>query len=189
MILAVDPGLNKCGWAIVQPKDGRVLELGVIVQEREGEIDVSADRQRRVDYQAVILGDLVARHGCTTLIGEAITLGGPLHVKLAMAIGLCSSWGVLTTLARERGMWLFEVPPKVWQHEVQPGRKKVHYPSLEKAMAEHVGPQVGAQLMCIAAGNRNHALDACGIGMLMALSPELATRIVQERVAHRTEAA
>lgn len=181
MILAVDPGLSKCGWAVVHPCTGRIAELGVIVENREGVYDVSTDRIQRADRQAVVLGELVARHGCTTVIGEAITLGGPLHVKLAMAIGLHLSWGVIATLARERGLRLFEVPPKVWQHATQPGRKKIHYPSLEKAMAKHVGPQVGGQLACIAAGNRNHALDACAIGMLLALSPELATRIVQER--------
>jgi Holliday junction resolvasome RuvABC endonuclease subunit len=185
MILSVDPGLSKCGWAVVHPKTGRIAELGVIVEGRENAFDVSTDRIQRADRQAVVLGELVTRYRCTTLIGEAITLGGPLHVKLAMAIGLHLSWGVLTALARERGLWLFEVGPKIWQHAAQPGRKKIHYPSLEKAMADHVGAQVGGQLLAIAEGNRNHALDACAIGMLMAVSPELATRIVQERIGPR----
>lgn len=179
MILAVDPGLAKCGWAIVRPGSGAIVELGVLAQDRENAYDVSTDRIQRTAVQSLLFGDLVVRHGITTIIGEAVTLGGPVHVKLAMSVGLHLSWGVLTALACDRGLALYEVPPKVWQHAVQPDRKKIHYPSLESAMASHVGPQVGAQLACIAAGNRNHALDACGIGMLYALRPQLATRIAK----------
>lgn len=177
MILAVDPGIAKCGWAIVRPGTGAIVELGVLVQDREPAYDVSTDRVQRTATQAALFGELVARHGVTTVIGEAVTLGGPVHVKLAMSIGLHLSWGVLTTLACERGLGLFEVPPKVWQHAVQPDRKKIHYPSLEAAMTKHVGPQVGAQLATIPKAERNHALDACGIGMLLALRPHEATRI------------
>jgi len=184
VILAVDPGLNKCGWAVVRPKTGAIVELGVIVLERENAYDISTDRIQRLAVQAHILAGAVDRHGCDRVIGEAITLGGPVHIKLAMAIGLHLSWGGLTELARSRGLPLFEVPPKVWEHAVQPGRDKIDYDSLERAMAKHVGPQVGGQLACIPEGERNHALDACGIGMLLALEPAKATRIVM-----RTEAA
>lgn len=179
MILAVDPGLAKCGWAIVRPGSGAIVDLGVLALDRENAYDVSTDRIQRAALQSLLFGDLIARHCVTTIIGEAVTLGGPVHIKLAMSIGLHLSWGVLTALACDRGLALYEVPPKVWQHAVQPGRKKIHYGDLERDLAKHVGPQVGAQLMCIAAAQRNHALDACGIGMLFALRPHEATRIAK----------
>lgn len=183
MILAVDPGLSNCGWAVVRPRTGAIVELGVISSDREAAYDVSTDRIQRLALQAHALAAAVDRHGCDRIVGEAITLGGPVHVKLAMSVGLHLSWGVLTGLAHGRKLPLFEVGPKVWQHAIQPGRKKIHYPSLEQAMAAHVGPQVGAQLMCIEKAKREHALDACGIGMLAALQPQELTRIVM-----RTEA-
>lgn len=182
MILAVDPGLSKCGWAVVEPRTAAIAELGLIVSERDSTLDTSTDRARRIDRQAEILLELVRRHGCDRIAAEGVTLGGPVHVKLAMATGLYLSWGVLTGIARCLGIGLYEVMPKVWQHAVQPGRKKIHYDSLESAMQEHVGPQVGAQLLAIASSNRNHALDACGIGMLAALRPHEATRIIARRV-------
>lgn len=181
MILAVDPGIAKCGWAIVRPTTGAIVELGVLVADRDEAYDVSTDRVQRADLQAHFLGMLALRYSVTTIAAEGVTLGGPVHVKLAMSVGLHLSWGVLTTLARERGLDLIEVMPKVWQHAVQPGRKKIHYPSLEAEMAKHVGPQVGAQLLAIPPSERNHALDACGIGMLAALQPQLATRINQRK--------
>jgi hypothetical protein len=180
VILAVDPGLSTCGWAVVRPVTGAIVELGFIGSEREAAYDVSTDRIQRLAVQATTLAAVAGRHEVTRIIGEAVTLGGPVHVKLAMSVGLHLSWGVLTELARARGARLYEVRPQVWQDAIQPVRKgkKIDYPRLERAMAEHVGPQVGAQLACIGKADRNHALDACGIGMLLALRPQLATRIV-----------
>lgn len=177
MILAVDPGLATCGWAIVTPRTGAIVELGTFTSDREKAFDVSTDRIQRLADQAQLFADVLGRHDCTSVIGEAVTLGGPVHIKLAMSIGLHLSWGVLTELARSRSLPLYEVPPKVWQHEVQPGRKKIDYPSLEAAMTKHVSRAVGAQLACIPKADRNHALDACAIGMLLALQPQLATRV------------
>lgn len=181
MILAVDPGLGECGWAVVTPKTGAVVELGVFVSERENAYDISTDRIQRLDRLACTLGAVADRHSITAIAAEGITLGGPPHIKLAMAPALFLSWGVLTELARSRGVPLFEVMPKVWQHAIQPGTKKINYDKLEKAMAAHVGPQVGAQLALINKSLRTHALDACGVGMFAALRPHEATRIVQER--------
>lgn len=183
MILAVDPGLSKCGWAVVRPDTGAIVELGLIASDRDNDYDISTDRIQRLVIQAETLAAVIDRHGCDRIVAEAVTLGGPVHVKLTMSIGLHLSWGVLTELSRARQLPLFEVGPKVWQHAIQPGRKKIHYPSLEAEMVKHVGPQVGGQLLCIAAGDRNHALDACGIGMLAALRPHDATRIVARRTA------
>jgi len=181
MILAVDPGLATCGWAIVTPGSGRIRALGVLVQDRDDRYEVSTCRIRRANEQARVLAELVRVHGVTAIAAEAITLGGPLPVKLAMSVGLHLSWGVITAVAVERELELLEVPPKVWQHAVQPGRKKIDYGSLEASMGEHVGPQVGAQLLAIPKADRNHALDACGIGMLAALRPHEATRIIRRK--------
>lgn len=181
MILAVDPGLAKCGWAVVAPGTGAIAELGVIASERDNVLAMSTDRARRADRQVEALLEIVRRHGCDRIAAEGVTLGGSVHVKLAMATGLYLSWGGLTGIARCLGLGLYEVMPKIWQHAVQPGRKKIHYDSLFESMTKHVGPQVGAQLLCIAESQRNHALDACGIGMLAALRPHEATRIIARR--------
>lgn len=183
MILGVDPGLAKCGWAIVRPGTGAIVELGVLLQEREAGYEVSTDRVHRTVAQASVFYDLIRKHGVESIIGEAVTLGGPVHVKLAMSVGLHLSWGVLSAIAQVRQLDLFEVGPKIWQHAIQPGRKKIKYDELEASMTKHVGPQVGAQLERIAVGNRNHALDACGIGMLLALRPSEATQIMKRREA------
>lgn len=179
MILGVDPGYAKCGWSIVEPRTGRVRALGVIFTEKVAGLDLSTDRARRVAVVSAELANLAAVHECTAIAAES-----PLGYGAAAAVAAnMLPWGALILLATLRELNLVEVRAKTWQHAVQPGRKKIDYPSLERSMRAHVGPQVGAQLMCIPDAQRNHALDACGIGMLYALRPEDASRVLRRKEA------
>lgn len=180
MILGVDPGYAKCGWSIVEPRTARIIELGVIFTEKVTGLDVSTDRARRVAVVGAELGHVALAHQCTAIAAESPLGYGPAAAVAANML----PWGALIQLAVVRGLELAEVKAKTWQHAVQPGRKKIDYPSLEREMRRHVGPQVGARLMCIPDSQRNHALDACGVGMLFALRPREAKRILT-----RTEAA
>lgn len=183
MILAVDPGIASCGWAIVTPGTGRVLELGVIASDRDDRFDVTADRARRADRQAEALLELVRRHDCKAIAAESVSIGGPPHVRTTMALSLSLSWGVLVGLARTLGLALYEATPKVWQHAVQPDAgKKIDYDKLFAAMARYVRGQAAAeQLAALRPSHRNHALDAAGVGLLAALRPSAATTIVKGR--------
>ena len=185
MILAIDPGLATCGWAVVVPGSGEVLEIGTIITPPITGLDEWTDRMRRLDSQAEVLEAVARRHGCSTIAAEEASLGGPPRSRLGMAIALCSSWGHIVGLSRALRASLFAVPPKVWQHAIQPGRRKVDYDALFRSMAEHVALHAipSGQLRAIKACDRNHALDACGVGMLAALRPHLTTVIVERRAA------
>lgn len=182
-ILAIDPGLATCGWAVVSPTTGTIYELGTIITPPLEGCDEWTDRMRRLNRQADELEAIARRHGCTRIAAEEASLGGPPKARLGMAIALCSSWGAIVGLARSLRVSLFAVPPKVWQHAIQPGAKKINYKTLFAALALHIaaGSDCAAQLRAIKAADQNHALDACGIGILAALRPHLTTRIVERR--------
>jgi len=190
MILAVDPGLATCGWSVLDDR-GRVQDLGAILTERDATIDESTDRARRVDQQAQKLGEVARRHNVRMIGCEAMSFGGPPAARFHMAISVGLSWGVVAGVARTLGLALYSVAPKLWQRAAQPGAgKRVNYDKLEKALDAYVagqGPRAIASLAVIAKSNRNHALDAVGIGVFVALRREQADRIVNERAAARSQ--
>ncbi|HVK89495.1 MAG TPA: crossover junction endodeoxyribonuclease RuvC [Kofleriaceae bacterium] len=160
MILAIDPGLAACGWAVVDPATALVAELGVLTTEPDKAIAKSTDRARRAHQLAAQLAELAAVHGCTVLAAEAMLLFG--NVNAATAQVLC--WGALLGVAHARGLSVVEVRAKDWQHDVV-GPGKVNYARVEKKLTKHVGPRIGA----IAKNLRTHALDAVAIGLYAAL--------------------
>jgi hypothetical protein len=181
VILAIDPGLATCGWAVVVPSTGEILELGAIITPPIQGLDEWTDRMRRLDGQAEVLQSVARRHACTLIAAEEASLGGPPRARLAMAIALCSSWGHIVGLSRALKSSLLAVPPKVWQHAIQPDCRKIDYEKMFRAMSEHIAmsPIPAGQLRAITARDRNHALDACGIGILAAMKPYEAKTIIR----------
>ena len=184
MIAAFDPGVRKIGWATVEPGTGRVEGCGVITTER-GEAAASVDRARRFREALGIMDALV--HGATMVAGEAPLSFGPIQAVAPQI----ECWGLLVALAGARP--LFEVTAKTWQHAImsdaaaaapllqkgnaatpKPRPAKINYKQLEAKLAAHMGR---AALAHIKPDDRTHALDAIGVGVLVALRPHLATRI------------
>jgi hypothetical protein len=184
VILAIDPGLATCGWAIVRPRTGRVINLGVLVSSPKQHLDEWTDRSRRAAQQASFLGDLVIRYGCGAIAAEAISCGGPPKARFGMGTSLCLSWGVLAGIAHCNGIELYEVPPKVWQHAICPEVEgKVNYEVIFAKLKAFVEGQASVALWSIKKGLQNHALDAVGVGVFAALSH--ATRITaSQEVTH-----
>jgi hypothetical protein len=96
MILALDPGLQDLGWAVVTPRTGLVLELGLVHQPRDEDLHKSTDRSGRAHAAAAILAELARRHRCTAIAAEAMSFNPR---RFTMALGLGMSWGAITGLA------------------------------------------------------------------------------------------
>lgn len=196
MILAVDPGLADCGWAVVAPRTGHVAALGVVHQERSPKRDESTCRATRSRRQARELALVVVEHGCTAIAAEAMSFGGPPKARFAMAVALGLSWGVLAAIASALELELYELPPKRWQHAVlgrsAEDRTAVDYDQVFAELARFMGRSGRAadELAAIPCGRRNHALDAVGVGVFTALRPSEATRIAEptSRVGARSPA-
>jgi Holliday junction resolvasome RuvABC endonuclease subunit len=209
MLLDVDPGYAKCGWAITDPANGRPVALGVIVthahpdvvrsvkvpgqkkRQRVGTIKQSTDRARRMRVVCrrlrTIVTDWNAAHPDRPI--TAIAVEQMLDFGAAAAVAANQlPWGAVTMLADLLDVALAEVTARTWQHAVlgtaiEPGKKtpKVNYNALERAMAAFIGRHCAAALEAIDEGVRNHAIDAVGVGMLAALRPGDANWIVERR--------
>ena len=177
MILALDPGLATCGYAIVTPRTARVVTLGVIeILPRSG-ADEHTDRVQRASLQAKQLADLMESHDVTTVAAEGISLGGPPQARTTMAVCLGLCWGVINGLAEAFGADVLEVRPKQWQHAIMPGLDKINYDHLFKRIEAFAGKQAFVAFNIIRKSLRNHALDAVGVGIYAALSPSAAQRV------------
>jgi len=175
VILAVDPGLQDLGWAVVEPRTGRVLDLGVVHQERDEKLAKSTCRARRLQRQAIELHRVATQQRCRSLAAEAMSFN---RRRFTMALGLGLSWGGLTALAVARGLDLYELPPKRWQHAVTgAARGKVDYDDVARRIADYLHGDAAIALAGIKPVLRTHALDAVGVGIFTALRPEQATRI------------
>ncbi len=175
MILAVDPGLATCGWALVRPHTGRVVSLGVLTSSPAEGVDEWTDRARRISDQAGFLADLCKRHGVRTIAAEAISCGGPPSARFSMGTSLCLSWGVLVGIACSMRIDLDEVTPKQWQHAVCPDVVKIEYELVFAQLTRFVEGQAAQALWSIKPKLRNHALDAVGVGVFAAIKQ--ATRV------------
>lgn len=185
MILAVDPGIATCGWAVVVPGSGEIVELGSIISPHDSDVDGTTDRARRLALQATELRMIALQYGVTTIAAEAVSLGGPPKARLAMATCLSLSWGSLVMLAVELGAALLEIRPKLWQQAIQDA-KKIDYDKLFADIVAYIaaapwGAAVLAMLYAIAESHQNHAADAGAIGVFAARRPHLANRIVARR--------
>ena len=184
MIVALDPGLGTFGWAIVAERTARVLALGVLLSDRDPELDESTDRARRVADQARGILALarstsgVGAERVTAIAAEAMSFGGAPGARFAMAISLGLSWGALAGVATALDLPLVEIPPKRWQRAIVPDAgKRVDYDQVFAKLDKFVRGAAAEQLAAIPMRHRNHALDACGIGVFAALRMSQATRI------------
>lgn len=180
-VLGLDPGTQDLGWSVVAPHTGRVLELGVVHQERDAELAKSTDRAARVHVQATTCRDLIRRYDVRAIAHEAASFNPR---RFTMATGLCMSIGALTGLAAALGIDLYELPPKRWQAAIvgrQPKAKgPIDYADVERRLIAFIaaaGGTAAEQLAAIVAGRRNHARDAAGVAVFTALRPDEATRI------------
>lgn len=185
-ILAIDPGYAKCGWAIVESRTARVRALGVILTAKDPKVTLATDRARRMVSVSKRLAELATAHGV-----EAIAAEEPLGFGASAAVAANQlPWGAIVMLAVQRGLWLYGVEAHAWQHAVlgterinpqTSKRAPVDYAKVERALTAYVGD--AAKSLDVPPHLANHAMDAAGIGMLLALRPHEATRIVERRVA------
>lgn len=172
MILAVDPGIATCGWAVAAPGTGRIERCGVITTEKNGRVSRSVDRARRVAFVAQQLASVA--NGCTTLAAEAPLGFGSIHAVAPQQL----AWGALVQLGAGLRMTVLEVTAKAWQHAVMPDAKRIDYAELERVLHAHVSVDAAAALDDIPNALLTHALDACGVGLLAALRPDDATVVI-----------
>lgn len=171
MILGIDPGLGTCGWAVVDAT-AHVIELGLLESAPDGDLDEAVDRARRELAQVDALAAVAQRYDVRAICAEAMSFGGPPSARFAMAVSLGLSWGGICGLVSTLGVGLYCVPPKRWQHEVQPeAGKKIDYAALERAMDDFIRGPAREQLHALAARKRNHPIDAAAIGLFGALKP------------------
>lgn len=172
MILAIDPGLANLGWAVVRPKTGRVVDLGVICTSVDSDDGKNTDRIARLLTHVERLHAIVASHGgdVSVLAAEAVSLPPKPSVAATASAYLC--WGAIATLAKLMRCELVEVPAKQWQHAILEGVDRIDYDTLSVAVVNFLGQYAGPlmlKLQTIAKSKREHALDAVGVGIYTAL--------------------
>jgi Holliday junction resolvasome RuvABC endonuclease subunit len=162
VILAIDPALATCGWAVVSPL-ARVVAVGVIPTELDRSVSRSTDRARRIHRVSRELLDIAAEHRCTLVACESLSF--PRGIDGAVAIALC--WGAVAMLSAALECTLLEIEPKVWQRAVVPGAgRKVDYDQVERRLEAFLPSSAG--LDRLHPELRNHALDAMAIGVYAA---------------------
>lgn len=177
MILAVDPAYATCGWAMVDSRTAAVRALGVITTSKERGVPLAVDRARRSCVVAARLAELATSYAVFDLAAE-----DPLGFGAASAIAAQQlPWGALIMLAATRNYSLRGIGAKVWQRAVLGDDvKKVNYDQVETALACHVSAEAGDALQALTAIDkklRNHALDAVGVGVTVAMRPGESTLI------------
>lgn len=175
MILAVDPGIASCGWAVVRPKTGRVIDLGVWTSA-PGAAVKSTDRARRITRLADKLADVIEEHDCDAIAAEQMLF----HGKINAVVSQLLPWGALLGLAAALDLDVVEVPAKKWQLAML-GRS-VPYDELADHLRAFVANQAEVRLLAIPRGERTHAFDAVGVGLYAALANATRVRNVQEVV-------
>lgn len=173
MILAVDPGIASCGWAVVRPRTGRVLDLGVLTSSPSG-ADKSTDRARRIARMADALADVVEAYDCDVIAAEQMLF----HGKINAVVSQLLPWGALLGLAAAMDMDVIEVPAKTWQAALL-GRV-VPYDQVADSLRAFVASQAEIKLLSIAKSERTHALDAVGVGLYAALAAATRVRVVRQ---------
>lgn len=172
MILAVDPGLGTFGWAVVRPHLGAVVACGVLIAKPDPKLSKHADRERRAEAQAELLVRLARAHAVTMLAAEEMSFAP--RGSAAAKIGIGLSWGNLIGIARALELRRVTIPPKTWQRAIVParsGEKKsaaIDYACVCRELAVFVDAHATG-LDRVAESQKNHALDACGIGVVAAL--------------------
>ncbi len=166
MILAIDTGVRTFGWALVDPDDEMVHALGAQCTEPLFNERVHESYVRRMLHQVSVHRshlDMVS-----VIVGEELSF--PRSAKAIASVSMC--WGALCALAAVEGIPIEAVAPKHWQQAFQVSKSKVDYAQVTRAVRLHLemnsSAGAKAQLHALKAGERPHAVDACGVGIYRA---------------------
>jgi Holliday junction resolvasome RuvABC endonuclease subunit len=168
MILGLDGGLGMLGYAVVRPRTGHVVELGTLTSKPAEGVDEHTDRMRRGARIGASLRGIAVRHNVTQFALETPSLGGPPKARLSMGIALYLFAGVVLGLAVSLNVDVVAVTPKQWQHAITGEDGKVDYDVLFARLHTYVAAQ-SETLLAIPPSQRNHALDAVGVGLFASL--------------------
>src|SRR5512133_1891236 len=106
-VLGVDPGLGRCGWAVLEGRGGRVVAAGYGTVHTDG-VQVAP----RLAALAARLRQVLAAHRPEALAIERLFFNA--NVRTAMTVGQAS--GVVLLLAAEHGLEVSAyTPPQVKQ--------------------------------------------------------------------------
>lgn len=103
VVLAIDPGSRKLGWAVVQARQGRLLRLASGTLR----FDPRADLPRRLGQILKDVQILLEGHPVDALAIEAAFVHDNPHTALVLG----QARGVPIALAAARGLPVFEYPP------------------------------------------------------------------------------
>jgi crossover junction endodeoxyribonuclease RuvC len=152
-VLGVDPGLGRCGWAVLEGRGGRVTAAGYGTITTEGE-----QVAPRLAALAARLREVLAAHRPEALAIERVFFNA--NVRTAMTVGQAS--GVVLLLAAEHGLEVTAyTPPQVKQAVTGTGsapKEQVGY--MVKALcglASVPAPSDTADALAVALCHLNHA--------------------------------
>jgi crossover junction endodeoxyribonuclease RuvC len=159
-VLGVDPGLGRCGWAVLERRGGRVVAAGYGTVQTDGE-----QVAPRLATLAARLREVLAAHRPEALAIERVFFNA--NVRTAMTVGQAS--GVVLLLAAEHGLEVTSyTPPQVKQAVTGSGsapKEQVGY--MVKALlglAAVPTPADTADALAVALCHLNHAGLAGGSG-------------------------
>src|SRR5512133_2547487 len=146
-VLGVDPGLGRCGWAVLEGRGGRVVAAGYGTVHTDG-VQVAP----RLAALAARLRQVLAAHRPEALAIERLFFNA--NVRTAMTVGQAS--GVVLLLAAEHGLEVSAyTPPQVKQAVTGSG----------SAPKEQVGYMVKALLGLAAAPTPADTADALAVAL------------------------
>jgi len=158
-VLGVDPGLGRCGWAVLEGRGGRVAPVAYGTVHTEGE-----QVAPRLATLAAQLRQVLAAHRPEALAIERLFFNA--NVRTAMTVGQAS--GVVLLLAAEHGLEVSAyTPPQVKQAVTGSGsapKEQVGY--MVKALlglATVPAPADTADALAVALCHLNHA-GLAGLG-------------------------
>jgi crossover junction endodeoxyribonuclease RuvC len=158
-VLGVDPGLGRCGWAVLEGRGGRVVAAGYGTVHTDGE-----QVAPRLATLAARLRQVLAAHRPEALAIERLFFNA--NVRTAMTVGQAS--GVVLLLAAEHGLEVSAyTPPQVKQAVTGSGsapKEQVGY--MVKALlglAAVPTPADTADALAVALCHLNHAGLAGGV--------------------------
>jgi crossover junction endodeoxyribonuclease RuvC len=146
-VLGVDPGLGRCGWAVLERRGGRVAAVGYGTVHTDGE-----QVAPRLATLAAGLRQVLAVHRPEALAIERLFFNA--NVRTAMTVGQAS--GVVLLLAAEHGLEVSAyTPPQVKQAVTGSG----------SAPKEQVGYMVKALLGLAAVPTPADTADALAVAL------------------------
>jgi crossover junction endodeoxyribonuclease RuvC len=146
-VLGVDPGLGRCGWAVLEGRGGRVVAAGYGTVHTDGE-----QVAPRLATLAARLRQVLAAHRPEALAIERLFFNA--NVRTAMTVGQAS--GVVLLLAAEHGLEVSAyTPPQVKQAVTGSG----------SAPKEQVGYMVKALLGLAAVPTPADTADALAVAL------------------------